>query len=152
MVCAGLCVWYWDLCRQNLQCVGHKYTQSHAHIQCWSASTGNLKVIFHRWKIIISECVCSFTAWSNMVFLMNKWPFFTTLILSIHWVQCFICNVVNKWMPEYFNLMVANFTVHVISMIFSITEYVYVHIFRNILTYHFILTSVWQTPMSNLRT
>ena len=35
-------------------------------------------------------------------------------------------------MPEYFNLMVANFTVHVISMVFLITEYVYVDIFRNI--------------------
>ena len=89
------------------------------------------RLYFTDGKLSSVNVFCSFCVVKNGL-SDEQGPFVTTLILSIHWVQCFICNVVNKWMPEHFNLMVANFTVHVISMIFSITEYVYVHIFRNI--------------------
>ena len=80
----------------------------------------------------MSECILFFHHMVKYGIFDEQGPFVTTHILSIHWVQCFICNVVNKLMPEYFNIMIANFTVHVLSMIFLITEYVCVHIFRNI--------------------
>ena len=53
-------------------------------------------------------------------------PVVTIHITGLHWVKCFICNAVlatkctNTW-----SLIIAYIIVHVISMIFQITEYLF---------------------------
>ena len=109
-------------------------------IQCWSASVGNLKVIFHWWKIIISEYILFVHQMIKMIFLMNK----DHLLPHIHSVfiefsVLFTLLSTNKcaWILQPNDSIFI-----VISMIVSMTEYVYIHIFRNIfgVIFHIIIS------------
>ena len=72
---------------------------------------------YHQWILFFHHKV-------DNHFCDEQGPFVTIHIPGLHWVKCFICNAVlatkctNTW-----SLIIAHIIVHVISMIFQITEY-----------------------------
>ena len=74
---------------------------------------------YHQWILFFHHKVDSH-------FCDEQGPFVTIHIPGLHWVKCFICNAVlatkctNTW-----SLIIAYIILHVISMIFQITEYLF---------------------------
>ena len=64
-------------------------------------------------------------------------PFVIVHIPGLHWVKCFICNAVSadKCMTIW-SLIIAYIIVHVISMIFLITEYLFMPTYFKTLFWH----------------
>ena len=86
----------------------------------------------------------SFLWWTGTICYTHTWA-------SLSY-KCFICNAIlaitctNTW-----SLIIAYIIVHVISMIFQITEYLFMPTyFITFLAWQFMLTSVWYTSLSKL--
>ena len=74
---------------------------------------------YHQWILFFHHMV-------NNHLCDEQGPFVTIHIPGLHWVKCFICNALlaSKCMNVW-NLIIAYIIVHVISMIFKITKYLF---------------------------
>ena len=112
----------WAMCRSQ------KHPATCAHTMLVSLGC-NLEAILHWWKIVISDYILLFHQMIKMIFLWTRticYHAYTQYSLSsVFYSQC--CQQINAWI-----LQPNDSIFHVISTIFSMTGYVYVHLFRNI--------------------
>ena len=74
---------------------------------------------YHQWILFFHHKV-------DNHFCDEQGPFVTIHIPGLHWVKCFICNaVLATKCTDTWSLIIAHIIVHVISMIFQITEYLF---------------------------